>query len=460
MSGTRAAPRGPLTRVIQIVSLALCFGVLWGAQRVSATGDETLAFIAGLGLFIMGGTLASELLEPLRIPHLTGYLAVGIIAGPHVLHLVDHEAVESMTKLNALALALIAFNGGAELKLEMLRKGLKTLSISVFVQTLLVLLGTGATFIFARPLIPFVHDFTFKALLGVALLWGLVATPRSPSAALGVLAQTRAHGPIATYTLAFIMSVDVVVIVSSAIVITIVKPLLVPGAELSSAAFSELWREILGSVSLGTTIGLVIVAYLRFIRKQFTVVLVALGFGFTEVLNYLHLEPLLTFLVAGFLVQNLSKQGPALLETVEDMGSVVYVLFFATAGAHLNLPLLKQYWMVALVLFFARFAWVYVANVISMKWAKEVPSLRRWGFAGLVSQAGIAIALSNLIAKTFPSIGSSFQAIAFATIALNELLGPILFKSALDVTGESSAEKERDRSSFTSMRPPPPPATE
>ncbi len=459
-SAAHAAPRGPVTRLIQLVSLALCFAILWGAKYVVPESEETLGIISGIGLFIMGGTLASEVLEPLRVPHLTGYLGVGILAGPHVLHLVDHKAVESMTRVNALALALIALEGGAELKISLVRPVVKTLAIATFVQTTMVLFGLAGVFVLARPLIPFAQAYGVTGLIGIAFLWGLLGITRSPSAVLGILSQTRAQGPLATFSLAFIMVSDVVVITLAAVITTLVKPLVVPGAEMSSTAFAELWHEILGSVSLGTSLGLLIVAYLRFVKKNFVVVLVALGFGFTEVLNYLHLEPLLTFLVAGFLVQNLSKQGEELLKSTQDMGSVVYVLFFATAGAHLNIPLLKQYWLVALVLFSSRALLTFTANKISTRWANDPPVLRKWGFSALVSQAGIAIGLAGAIARAFPQFGASFQALAIATVALNEMLGPILFKTAIDISGEGSREKERDRSSFTSMRPPPPPATE
>ena len=183
----------------------------------------------------------------------------------------------------------------------------------------------------------------------------MLSITRSPSATLGILSQTRAQGPLATFTLAFVMLSDVVVIVLAATVITLVKPLVEPGASFSTTALQHLAEEIIGSVALGTSMGLLIVAYLKFVHKNFIVVLVALGFGFTEVIHYLRFEPLLTFLMAGFLVQNLSKQGDKLLHAVEDTGSVVYVLFFATAGAHLDLPLLRQrLWPVALVLFVGR----------------------------------------------------------------------------------------------------------
>jgi Kef-type K+ transport system membrane component KefB len=59
-------------------------------------------------------------------------------------------------------------------------------------------------------------------------------------------------------------------------------------------------------------------------------------------------------MIAGFVVQNFSRQGPPLLAAVERTGSVVFILFFATAGAHLDLPLLRSLWPVALILCGAR----------------------------------------------------------------------------------------------------------
>lgn len=437
MSGP-AVKRTPLTRAVRALSLGLFFALSYFASRAHGAGSGGEVLLA-LGLFLLGGTLVAELLEPLRVPHLTGYLAVGVLSGPHVLHLVDHRTVESMTKLNALALALIAFAGGAELKLDLLRRGLKSLAIATVFQTVIVFVGATAVFALARPLIPFTLGMESTALFGVAILWGILAVTRSPSATLGVLAQTRAKGPLTTYSLAFVMSSDVVVVVLSALVIAVARSLTLPGAELTMAGFTALGHEVLGSVALGTTLGLVMIVYMKFVGRQLLVVLVALGFGFTEILSYLRLEPLLTFLVAGFLVQNLSSYGEKLLHAIEDMASVVYVIFFATAGAHLDLPLLRTYWVVALLLFGARLAFTWIANRVATRLSNDPPEVRRWGFAGLVSQAGVTIALAGTIERAFPTFGAPLRSLAIATVALAEVVGPVLFKGALDATKESEA---------------------
>ena len=96
--------------------------------------------------------------------------------------------------------------------------------------------------------------------------------------------------------------------------------------------FQDLGHEILGSVALGTTLGLVLALYLRLLKKPLLLVLIGLGFGFSEVVSYLRLEPLLTFIVAGFVVQNLSRQGDRLLHEIEKVSALVFVLFFAAAG--------------------------------------------------------------------------------------------------------------------------------
>ncbi len=442
------------TYALQIFGLAVSFALLWTAMR-AAPHASTVANIAALGLFLTGGTLASEILEPLRIPHLTAYLAVGIIGGPHVLHLVGHESVESLQSVNGLALALIAFAGGAELRIDMLKKSVRTLVWATVAQCFFVLIGMTLVFLAVSPLVPFANTGGGKMLFGIALLEGVLAITRSPSAALGVLSQTRAQGPIASFTLAFVMLSDVVVIVLAATVITLVKPLVEPGASFSMTALNHLGREIVGSVTLGTSLGLLIVAYLKFVRKNFLVVLVALGFGFTEVITYLGFEPLLTFLMAGFLVQNLSKQGDKLLHAVEEAGSVVYVLFFATAGAHLDLPLLRKLWPAALLLFGGRLLLTVAANAFSTRIAKDPPALRRLGWSGLVSQAGVALGIASSIANANPGFGNGFRALAIATVALNEMLGPIMFKASLDTTGESSREPEPSRQSIYSVPPPP-----
>ena len=123
----------------------------------------------------------------------------------------------------------------------------------------------------------------------------------------------------------------------------VARPLVDPSASFSAAAFVTLGHELFGSVALGTTLGLVLAAYLRIVNRQMLLILVALGFGASMVIDYLRFDPLLTFMVAGIVVRNMSQQGKRFVAAIEQTGSIVYVVFFATAGAHLDLPLLAYH---------------------------------------------------------------------------------------------------------------------
>jgi Kef-type K+ transport system membrane component KefB len=426
-------------RALDALGLFVVFAILWLCAHFAPGHAGDAALVATLGFGLLAGTLLSELVEIIGLPHLSGYLFAGILAGPHVLHLIDHETVERLKPVNTLALSLIALAGGAELRFEALKRGVKTLLSATISQSFLGIVLVGAVFFAAHPFIGFMHDMTATAAIGVALLWGVLAISRSPSAALGVISQTRASGPLAQYTLAFVMASDVVVVILLAAAVTIARPLIDPTLTFSTQAFGVLGHEILGSVALGTTLGLVLAVYLRLIGRQLLVVLVALGFGATEILSYLHYDALLTFMVAGFVVQNLSKQGDKLLHAVEQAGSVVYVVFFASAGAHLNVPLLRSLWPIALLLAVSRIVVTYFAGRLASRIAKDDPIVRRWAWAPLVSQAGFAIGISQIAAREFPTFGRGFADLAIATVAMNEMVGPILFKVALDRVGETRA---------------------
>ncbi|AKV03146.1 transporter, monovalent cation:proton antiporter-2 (CPA2) family [Labilithrix luteola] len=437
MSGAKKHGKTGLGHAMDAFSLGMVFLIGYGATRIIPSFGGGAAILGALGFLLLAGTLMSELVEVVGIPHLTGYLLAGIIAGPYVMHIIDHQSADRLEAVNSLAIALIALAGGAELRLSSLKDGLKGLVVATIIQTFVGLALSTAVFVFAKP--AFVRDMPAMGILGVGLLWGVVSITRSPSAALGILSQTRASGPLARFTLSFVMASDVVVVVVLATVLTIARPMVEPGVALSFAAFGNLGHEILGSVAMGTTLGLLLAAYLKVIGKQLLVVLIALGFGATEVLHYLSLEPLLTFLVAGFVVQNLSKQGEKFLHAIEETGGIVYVIFFAGAGAHLNVPLLREFWPIAVLFTGTRALITFMNGKVASRIAKDGPAVRTWGWSPLISQAGVALGIASTIVRQFPSFGAGFRDIALACVAINELVGPVLFKFALDRTKETQA---------------------
>jgi Kef-type K+ transport system membrane component KefB len=437
VSGAARAKVSPATRLVQAAALGVVFLLMLGAGRLAPELDGSLGTLSAIGFLLLAGTLMSELLETVGLPHLSGYILAGIIGGPHVLHFVDHATVERLSPVNTLALALIALAGGAELRVSTLRAVGRSVSYGLSLQSSIGMVALTCTFLVLARYIPFASSLPWASLISAALLWGTLAVCRSPSACLGVLSQTRAKGPLSSYSLAHIMASDVVVVVMMACVIVAVRPLVSGGGGVSMDTLRMLGHEIVGSVAVGTTLGLALAAYLRLVGKNLLLVLLALGFGLTEFMRYIHIDPLLSFLTAGFVVQNLTSQGDKLLHAVEQASSLVFIVFFATAGAHLDVPLLRQLWPIALALCTTRAAVTVGVALWSSRIAKDPPVLRRWGWSSLISQAGLTLGLSVVVARNFPEFGEGFRSLAIATVAINEMIGPVLFKLSLDRSGEA-----------------------
>lgn len=431
------------TRVVQAAALVVVFATLLVATRLAPEARTVVGAVAGLGFLLLAGTLTSELAEIVGLPHLSGYLIAGLIAGPDVLALIDHDTLGSLAPVNALALSLIALAGGAELEIDMLRASARSIAWSTFLQHLIVPIVAFAAFMLLAPLTPFAN-LGLRGLIGVGLLWSIISATRSPAALLGIIAQLRPAGPLTSFSVAFVMLSDLVCILLLALVIALARPLLDPNLGLSFSDLKKLGFELIGSVALGTCLGMALAAYLKLIGRNRLLVLIAIGVGLSELLRYIKFDALLSFLVAGFFVRNFSAQGPKLLEAVQRTGAVVFVIFFAVAGANVDLGILRSMGLIALGLCFLRAGVSVLTARLSSAIANDPPVIRKWGWSSLVSQAGLTLGLTVVVAKAFPSIAEEFTTLSVAAVAINELIGPILFKLGLDRAGESGRAAEAD----------------
>lgn len=422
---------------LQLGALALLFLLLLGVRQLGL--DPTANLIVAIGTLLLSGMLVGELASAVGLPQLTGYIASGVLVGPHVSGVIGADIASHLQGVNTLALALIALAGGLELRLNDLRAGLRGILTATVTQSTLLLAGGTALLFFLRPFIGFARDMPTTMWLGVSLIWGVITVSRSPSITLALISQLKPRGPLTRFALGFVMASDVVVVVLMATVMALVRPWLEPGTEISQELLTQAGRGIIGSISIGTTLGLLLVAYLRLIGGQILLLLLVLSFVVTEALHYLHFEPMLTFLCAGFVVQNLSAQGDRLLHSIEETGSIVFVVFFATTGAQLDLPLVATLWGVALALCGGRILVTYGAHRLGSRIAKDEPAIAAWGWAPMVAQAGLSQGLAAVIASQYPSFGVGIYALVVVTVALNAIIGPVVFKFALQRAGEIPA---------------------
>src|SRR3954470_3972746 len=135
MSGAKAR-KTPLRRVADALSLVFVFGLLFAGVDFAPGVRGEAPLLAAIGFLLLAGTLTGDLVEVIKVPHLTGYLLAGIVAGPHVFGVIDLVTVKRLAPVNTLALALIALAGGAELRLDSLRRGLKSLAVATVLQSL------------------------------------------------------------------------------------------------------------------------------------------------------------------------------------------------------------------------------------------------------------------------------------------------------------------------------------
>src|SRR5690606_36439519 len=106
---------------------------------------------------------------------------------------------------------------------------------------------------------------------------------------------------------------------------------------------------------------------------------------------------------AGFWVENFSKaHGHALLAGIERVATPVLALFFASAGAKMDLGAFAEMWYLALALIAVRALGIWFGVTTGARLARTEPVVQRYAWMGFISQAGVSLALSAIIVRAFP----------------------------------------------------------
>ncbi|MEM7588791.1 MAG: sodium:proton exchanger, partial [Myxococcota bacterium] len=109
----------------------------------------------------------------------------------------------------------------------------------------------------------------------------------------------------------------------------------------------------------------------------------------------------------------------------------VMILFFATAGASLDLEALVTLWPFALALASTRILVTFGASYWGHFMAQDPPAWRTRSHAAFISQAGVTLGMANLVAQQLGASGQQVAMLAIAVVGINELIGPIAFKWVL-----------------------------
>lgn len=384
-----------------------------------------------LGFILIFAFLFGQQINKLKLPQITGFMLAGILCGPFLLNFLSREQVSELQLLDGLALSLIALTAGGEMRLKELKQNMKTISSLVIFQTIIILGGFVLLGIFLHPLFPFLSEYTFFQSLSFFLLLGTLATATSPSTTIAIINEISARGKYSDIILSVAVVKDFLVILFFVLCLSLAKTLTSGGGGIEVSFLGDLIQEVGGSVIIGLMVGGALVFYLKYIKIEITIFILALAFFTYQISHNYDFHPLMICLIGGFLVENFSSQGEKLITAIEKVSLPVYVVFFAISGASLNLKALEESWVLALVLVLWRAGLKFGGTFLGAKAVKEERGIQIESWKGFISQAGVALGMAVIVEKTFPAWGTEFKALVLAVIGINQIIGPILLQKLL-----------------------------
>ncbi len=406
--------------------------------------------LATLGFVLLAAYTFGEITNSISLPKITGYIITGVMFGPYVIDLFSVKVVEDLTLINSLAIGLIALTAGAEMKMSGLKAVAKSLSLIVLIKGLLILIAVSGTVFAIRSFIPFLGGASVPLTLSVGMIFGVLAVGTSPAATIAVINETESKGRLSDITLGAAVAKDVVMVILLAIAMSLASLFSTEGATFDPHILLNVGEELLLSILAGVLLGGIIIAYIRFVHAEMWLFIVALIFVATTAATRFHLEALLMFIAAGFVVQNLSRFGDEFIHPVEEVSLPVYVVFFSIAGAGLDLNALRQVALIALALVVVRVIAIFAGTRLAVKIAGEPPKIEQNAWLSFISQAGVVLGLAIIVERNLPGIGSEIKTIVLGTIGFNLMLGPVAFKLALARAGETREQRDRiDESAAT-----------
>ncbi|MFP4532197.1 MAG: cation:proton antiporter [Desulfobacterales bacterium] len=430
--------------MIIIIFMGFIFESAGGWGRLEGT---RISF--SFGFLLISAYLLGDILSWAKLPKITGYIIAGVLAGPYVANFIPKETVLELKLLDNLALSFIALSAGGELKLEGLKRCWRSIWLGVLFQVIGVFAGIFCLILFGRNYITFLNDAPLPMLLSVAAMIAVISIARSPSLAMAVISESKAKGPFTETILGVTVIVDVLVITLFAATVSFALNMGQTDASMDILLLTTVGIELSGSFLGGLFIGWVVAFYIERIGTEIPVFILALAFLVTFFSDQFgrfldefydirfHLEPMLMCLTAGFFIRNFTKNGDFFMERLDRLSLPVYVLFFALIGASLCLAELRQVWMLAILLAASRAFFIWASAWLSQRLSDTPPMFGKMAGLSFVSQACVSIGLAGNLSNNFPDWGAAVAATLVAAISINQVIGPITFKYALDRVGES-----------------------
>ena len=434
--------------------VVLVFFVIFGGVITETVGLQWLAepWLVGLGVMILIAYVSGEAVRTAGLPAILGWIAVGILMGPHFaqlvpidypLELIDDEVVDRLDLVQVLIISLIGMLGGVKFRLSELSGKLRLplLVSGAFLLTVIPL--TMAAVLLAGQLFPeqlaFIAGQPASIQITIALVFGVLSFGLAPTVTVAVLQDVRSRGPLSTAVLGVVFVAEFILFVLFAVVLSfgqaVVGPDPIAAQAVLEAVPQVLWTLGL-SVLLGVGIAAVMAGYFRFVGREplffVLTVLIAGYFGVAE----LDAQPLLTFLIVGFAVQNATSHGEVLNDALDRIALPVFVVYFAVVAAGIDLMDTLTYLPLVVMLVASRMVGLYWGTRWASASAVEDNHVYEFLRTSLFPQAAVVLVLAAVVAESF-AWGPQVQSVVVATVVVYLIVGSVFLKLGLDRAGET-----------------------
>jgi potassium/hydrogen antiporter len=349
--------------------------------EASASLEIAKHTLLSCGLILAIGTVTGLLAQKIRVPDVAVFLVAGIAIGPHALGLVDIPENSALNQIILLfGASYILFDGGASLRLDVLKQVWITIVILATVGVIItaVVTGIAAHYILGIPMI-------------VALLLGAVLASTDPATLVPIFRQIQIRDRVAQTVMsesAFNDAMSAIVAFGVLAVAT--------GAEnfsLAASLFDLLKQSVIGIVA-GIVLGYlaaVLIAHEKwaFLAEYAPVGTLVAVIGAYFAADGLQASGFMAVFVFGIVLGNKESFGFAmepgeeqkLAEFVLTTAFIMRLFIFILLGTQVDFALLGKYWLggvavVTVLMLVARPATVFLC---------ALPDRRaRWSFAELL----------------------------------------------------------------------------
>lgn len=413
----------------------------WFVDKLSNTSTITQVIVS-VSLIMSVGFLMTRLTKLAKLPNVTGYILAGILIGPYCLNLIPQNIISGMGFISDIALAFIAFSVGEFFKFDSLKKsGLKIIVLTIFE----ALMASIVVFI--------VMYFVLGLSLPFSIVLAALASATAPASTIMTIRQTKAKGDFVDTLLQVVALDDVVSLIAYSVAISVAL------ASVSGAggfSFNVVVLPILKNLLMlviGAAMGylLKLLMQVKHGSDNRLIIVISVLLLFCGISSLFDVSPLLGCMIIGTVYINLTKDEKLFLQ-VNYFSPPILLMFFVVSGLSFNLSALFSgesiigsipLWAIGVIYFFVRIIGKYLGAYLGCLTIKKPKEVRNYLGLALIPQAGVAIGLAALGARTLGSdVGSALQTIILASSVLYELVGPVCAKLSLYLSKSYSTKIE------------------